>query len=151
MIGNIGYERRLQALERQAREIGYGVPTPETDWTPALVQGVSVASTPSYARYRIIGKVCKAWMRVSSTGAGTAGQIIYVSGLPTPATGVSAVVVGTVQAYAGANHSIGGAFFDGSGRVYGIVDGSNDGIGANPAITLAVGTVYSFVVEYEID
>ncbi len=140
--------RRVARLERERQTEAPGI---WMDWTPGLVQGVSVACTPSYARCRLEGKTLKVAMRVSANGAGTAGQIIYVTGMPgTPVASVVAVIVGGVQAYAGGNHAIGGAFLDGSFRLYGIADGSNNGIGALPAITLAVGVIVSVSAEYEI-
>lgn len=61
MIGNIGYERRLQALERRAREIGYGVPNTAASWTPNF-GGSGTPGTFTYGaqsgRYVRVGDLC---------------------------------------------------------------------------------------------
>lgn len=87
MIGNIGYERRLQALERRAREIGYGVPTPSMPWTPFFFGDGGVGGTFTYSsqagRYRRIGDICivNGMVAISAIAVAPTGSM-HIAGLP---------------------------------------------------------------------
>jgi len=58
------------------------------NWTPAVDQNGARTITVVYAKFRIANKAAQVWMRLVITDAGTAGNVISVSGLP---------VVGSVQ------------------------------------------------------
>lgn len=151
MTGNIGYERRLQALERRMREISAGVPI--SGWvtfTPGLYQGGVVASTISYARYCVIGKLLIAQARLSATAAGTATNSIQITGLPI-ARVTTTTMSGEFQVYTG-THYIGAAEVGGGGTsAVGIISGNTNAIGITPAITLSSGHILTALIIYEID
>ena len=144
MIGNIGYERRLQALERRAREIGYGVPSPLTAFSAGLYQGGSIACTVSFAVYMISGKWMVAQAFVQATAGGVAGNTIALTGLPFPPlyydTAIGSIEIKDQSAgiwYSGVARCQGGF---GSGLyVFGISDANNNTMGISPAVTIAAG------------
>jgi hypothetical protein len=149
MIGNMGYERRLQALERRAREIGYGVPGLWSAWTPVLDQGGVVTATISHARFeRTLNRVTASFI-LTATGAGTPGNRVVVTGLPASFPTLSLSIgsftvldAGTVW-YAGSIFSISGP------GVEFYVSGNASQLGYSPAYTIAAGDVISGTVVYE--
>ena len=156
MIGNIGYERRLQALERRLREISNGSPVIEPiSFTPGLYQGGAVTCTVTYARYSVNGRIMACQAMVVATAAGTAGNTIALTDIPY-APKYADVPIGIVELkdasagtwYSGIARTQSGF---GSGKyVWGIESGSNNSIGINPAITIAIGDVFSIKIEAEI-
>lgn len=51
-------------------------------WTPVVTQGVTPGQTITHARWTRHARLVTAQARINFTGAGTAGQIILVTGLP---------------------------------------------------------------------
>lgn len=82
MIGNIGYERRLQALERRMRDISYGVPGIWDTWTPSITQGVALGASALSGEYVVIGKLVIVGYSITLNSAGTAGQPVVIGSLP---------------------------------------------------------------------
>jgi len=87
MIGNIGYELRLQALELKARSIGSGAPSPETSWTPFFFGDGGTAGTFTYAsqvgRYTRMGQLCfiHGVVAISAITVAPTGTM-YIAGIP---------------------------------------------------------------------
>ncbi len=108
MIGNIGYERRLQALERRAREIGYGVPNPAASWTPTFI-GSGTPGTFTYAsqsgRYVRVGDFCfiTGVVAISAIPVAPTGNV-RIGGLPYAAIANSAISFGYINNF---NYSAG--------------------------------------------
>ena len=84
MLPNLDLERRIQALERNMREIrgDRGATEPAT-WTPTVTQSVSVAATVDFATYTRIGNRIYMTVRLTLTAAGIAGNVISIGGQPT--------------------------------------------------------------------
>lgn len=152
MIGNIGYERRLQALERRAREISYGVPGIWSAWTPVLGQNGVVTSTPDGAcRYCRIGNLVIASFRIVATASGDPNQIVNMAGLPAQFLHSGARAVGSFTFYKSATNT----FYDGSILPFGTTDlifstdGSTNYFGASPALTVQNNDVMTGTFQYE--
>jgi hypothetical protein len=156
MIGNIGYERRLQALERRAREIGYGVPEKAQSFTPSLYQGGAVSSTILVARYSLDQKTVHVVARLQATGAGTAFATIAVADLPaqplyhdTPFGMLEVYDASAGRWYSGPARTQAG--FGGGLYAWGIASGAANVMGSDtPAIALANGDIVSLYAHYEI-
>lgn len=138
MIGNIGYERRLQALERRAREIGYGVPTPQTTWTPQLWQnGTQLTYTLDYAVYAVFGQLVFAATRLTVGTAGAAG-LMEIRGLPF-ASEFSCIGGETVVFTGGVNRIGATRITAASTSAVMTIDNSAGDFGVDPSTALAVG------------
>lgn len=53
-----------------------------TAWTPTFTQSGSVSATVDHAHYQVVGKLAHLSARVTFSAAGTAGNSIFVAGLP---------------------------------------------------------------------
>lgn len=138
MIGNIGYERRLQALERRAREIGYGVPTPATAWTPQLWQnGTQLALTLDSAAYVISGPLVFVHARFTVNAVGAVG-LMEIRNLPFAC--LYSCIGGETVVFTGGVNRVGATRMTaGSTTTVMTIDNQASDFGVAPAIALAVG------------
>lgn len=125
-------------------------------FTPALQQGAGLTITIQYARYLILGKLAAVDMQLDITSAGTAGQGIIVTGIP---SAIAPTRSGTYVVAAG-----GGAFYDASvttryhlglrvansTNIDFFTNASTGQFGANPAVTAASGDVLNFACAWEL-
>lgn len=123
------------------------------DWTPGIYQGGGVGTTVIAGRYMLIGKMCTAQVHVVATNAGTAGNVIAITGFPAPAYYADGVgqIVGA------------GGFWDNGTSYYALVvefatsftvnfrSGVNTVLfGQTPATTVASGDEISFTITYRV-
>lgn len=66
------------------------------DWTPTITQNGAVAADVTLAKYIISDNVIDAQVVLSVTGAGTAGQIIHIAGIPSAIAPTAGTILGTV-------------------------------------------------------
>lgn len=125
--------------------------TAPADWTPAIVQGVSVTATITLAKYIKVGKIVTLWVSLSVTGSGTTANdiVITTASLPIAPSSVNLGVLGSFRIY----DSNVGTIFVGSSLI------STDGIffqahletasvGTDPAFALASGDLVTFTAHY---
>jgi hypothetical protein len=108
-------------------------------WTPTVTQSGSVTVTVNHASYRLEGRVCHVWLRLTVTGSGTAGNGIVIAGQPAAIQpSVSEQVLGTFTVL-----DAGTAYYTGSVRAVGATDWQMFGhleagsLGADPSFALA--------------
>ncbi len=124
------------------------------NWSPTVTQGVSVAVTVDFCRYRRIGYSCRVAARLVVTGAGTNASAIVIGGQPAAAT----------PRFEGNACQIGTAFVLDSGTINYVgalsaqdfvgwqimLDQAGNWLGANPAFALANNDIITFEAEYEV-
>lgn len=124
------------------------------DWTPTVTQTGSVALTITYAKYKIVNKICHVMANLVMTGSGTGGTVISVGGQPAAIQGFyagSLVPIGT-----GIILDNGTAYYQGALVVPGAADwrmiahGLGDYIGAAPSFALANTDIVSLVATYRV-
>lgn len=153
-LDNMGYERRLQALERFAREIrGDRGATAPAAWTPQLYQNGNITSTNTVSRYSLIGNLAFVQFRIVATAAGTAGQAIEIRNIPvTPLYGANLVGAG-VGAYkiTGSTVYICSLQMNNTGpAIKFLSDGVVNYIGITPSFAISSGDSVEGVAIYEI-
>lgn len=60
-------------------------------WNPVVTQSVTPGQTENYAEYMRLGRLIVALFKITFTGAGTATNVITLTGLPATAADVSAI------------------------------------------------------------
>lgn len=137
MIGNINYERRLQALERRAREIGYGVPQ-YGSWTPELWQnGSQLTITLDAAAYLVNGPLVFLHARFTVGSAGSAG-LMEIRNIPFAAA--NSCIGGETNVFTGGVNRIGATRISAGTTVSLMtIDNQASDFGIAPATALAVG------------
>lgn len=124
-------------------------------FTPTLVQGGAVTKTVTWARYKIINKLCHMEIRLAVTGSGSAGNNIIIGNFPAAATirntGSITIPVGIGLAQdAGSALYVGFASVD-SGTSVAIRDSATQQIvGTNPSFALASGDTITLNLTYEV-
>jgi hypothetical protein len=123
-----------------------------TSYTPTLAQGVStnISKTVNYAKYVRVGKVVWLAVKVSITGAGSAGSSITVS-LPV-SSAASAVIFGSGMFYdASSNLTYAGGGFVNTGTTVAIYAHGAAGnvVGVSPNIATANGDEFFVSLTYE--
>lgn len=130
-----------------------GVPA-WTTWTPTVTQGSAVTHTVNHARYTRLGKVLMVTMRVTFTAAGTAANVILVSGMPADVlqAGTEAACFGSFIFFdTGTGYRAGSVRSATGGTTLSfIVESGTSRLGVNPAVTIASGDELSFTALYEI-
>jgi hypothetical protein len=124
---------------------------PWVTFAPTLNQGGAVATTITWARYAIIGKLAVVQMILTAAAAGGAGNIT-ITGLPaaiTAAIASNALPVGTFY-YSGAANRSGVVIQTTTTSLAFFVDNSAGYLGGAPAATLAIGHVVSVNAAWEI-
>ncbi len=123
------------------------------DWTPVITQNVNVTFTNNYARYKAKDNGVIVTASMTITGAGTAANSIFISGIPSTVqslrTGINAVIghglvfdsgVGIYTIEMVANAAASWAMF---------VTGAGSFVGVIPNFGLAVNDFITFVATYE--
>lgn len=135
-------------LQRAISEMGIW-----TDWIPTVTQGVSVTKTTTEAKYAVIGKTCHLYAKIAITGAGTAGQIITIGGIPTAAQITasvgSTIGIGKVLDSATANY-VGEIENTSTSTLVIVPHGLTSGVGITPSFALASGDAIGFSATYRI-
>lgn len=137
MIGNIGYERRLQALERRAREIGYGVPR-FGSWTPELWQnGAQLSITLDSALFLAVGPLVFLHARFIVAAAGAIG-LMEIRNLPYQAA--YSCIGGHTNVFNGGVNRVGATRIS-TGTTVSLmtIDNQPSDFGTAPAVALAIG------------
>jgi hypothetical protein len=119
------------------------------DWTPTITQGGSVTVAITFARYAVAGDIVHVEARLAITSAGTAGQAIQISGIPTaiqPANaGSNQHAVGTgVITDAGTAIYVGALFVGGANNLRMLAHNTVGAIGVDPNFGLASGDSLGF-------
>ena len=138
MIGNIGYERRLQALELRAREIGDGTPGQPQSWTPQLWQNSSQLDIVlDTAVYIALGELVFVHARFTVDSAGSAG-LMEIRNLPYSAA--YSCIGGETVVFTGGVNRIGATrITSGTSVALMTIDNQAGDFGVAPATALAVG------------
>jgi hypothetical protein len=150
-IGNIT-DGVLDSAADTSNSIYGNTPGAWTAFTPALQQNAAaVASTVLSAHYEVTGKFFKAQIELQATAAGTAGNPIYITGLPTPARSSGTTSAGSgIFLDSGTAVYTGTAIFASATQLGMYRSGATVGlIGADPSEALANNDVFSVDLCYE--
>lgn len=125
-----------------------------TPWVPSVTQSVAVTTTVLTARYIKIGRIVHTYVRLNVTGAGTAGQPVFIT-LPVPgfAHGGNGIPVGSGWIYDSSTTTMyaGSYNIQGAGTTVDLVTDATAGNdwGVVPSIGLANADQISFHLTYE--
>ena len=140
---------RLAILEREMKRLKQPGPAWQ-DWTPTVDQNGNVAVTVTFAEYTLVDNLVVTVGRLEVTGSGSAGNIIYIEGLP-PAIQLSTVnsVIGSALV-----KDTGTAFYAGvlytsaAAQWYMLAHGETSAMGIDPSFALANGDRIWFQAAY---
>ena len=127
------------------------------DWTPTLSQSAGITITVTRARYVIVGKIAVVQITLALTSAGTAGQRIYLAGIPAAIAPLSTGGISNPIGTFGYFDAAPGAFYSGTAIVmnattlaFSAGGSNNDHLGVAPALTIANGDTIGVQGCYEI-
>jgi hypothetical protein len=133
-------------LANIALALGFGA---LTDWTPVIMQGVTVASTTIYAKYCRIGPLMYICASVAIVGAGTSGAAVFVTGMPDNPAYIGGFGIGLVE-NAGTAFYAGEAECNTNGTIGFICHLEISAIGIDPNFALASGDGLYFFAVYPV-
>lgn len=121
-----------------------------TDWTPTVDQGGAVAATVTWAKYKVVNGIKFVEVRLTVTGAGSAGSVIKIGGQP---AAIQSTTTGIVPGQVIITDT-GTAYYVGNIRVQGatewrfIAHNSGSEMGATPNFALANTDLIEFSAVY---
>lgn len=137
MIGNIGYERRLQALERRMRDISSGVPL-FTAFTPVLTQGVAITLTGASVGYELLtNNFYMVAFLCACNSAGTAANSIRLSGFSKSLLFTGAGLGSFHVSDSGTTNYTGTSYALSATEIVFLTNATGDLLGISPAYTIA--------------
>ncbi len=120
-----------------------------TNWTPTVTQSASISLTNNYARYIRIGKTVVVQASLTLTSAGSAGNIIYIGGLPV-APANSSNLLGNFYFQSAGIVFYGGSVIIASGSTMQfIVSGNGNYMGLSPSFAIKNGDNIFINLTYE--
>lgn len=122
-------------------------------WTASLNQGVAVTISAQLCKYYIVGKLAIVKIAIVPSSAGTSGQPIVVSGLPTEAqtSDIGRVAGGGMIVDTGTSNHVGVIYIAGANDIR-LSEHQGNYAGQAPfAFGLANGDYISYIATYEIN
>lgn len=145
--------QKVVALERRLKRLEVQRPAWQ-NWTPAVNQGgsTSVSVTIDRAKYCVLGKTVFIVADLTVTSTGTAAYI-EVTGLPVvPAYGSFQMAIGSfaIRDDSAPNNYAGAVIMPNTSVLrFRVNNSTGNGLGQNPALTLAADDTIGFTASYE--